>query len=610
MKETFRFFFYFYYLLPQVVIFSPILMVLAGAFDTIAISVFFLLFTATTDEQSILKTTVMDAFTYFHIPYTIVSLLILANLCFLLRSLFQIFLECWMAKCINFRQYKLQNEGFRKLVGATYLYFCSKESGSINFTLTQAFQQLFNAIRIFAPLMRFSVYAILYASIAFWVDWSTSLLAIVIGTPLLLAMQFINPKIRKSSTLVANSMSSLQTLLIQLLNHFKYLKASSAIAPALRIFDQRSKEVAHHSYHLAVFQSLAANFMTVASALTISIMIFYKCVMNQQPIVDAVFPLILLKRAIDQIIAMQQNYRKFLSCYGFLKTVQEYDQETETHQEIIGQTKVDSLECPIEFRNITFCYQPQTPVLKDLSLTIQQHSTVAFVGESGCGKSTLVTLLTGILRPSQGDLYAGNTAYADINLDTLRERIGYVSQECVVFNDTVRDNITLWSQQPDEQRIVDSLRCARLTETIDALESGLDSPLGDQGMRLSGGQRQRVNIARELYKDTDLLIFDEATSALDSETEFRIQQAIDELKGSKTIVLIAHRLSTIRNADCIYVLDKGAVVQSGTYNELAAMPGLFRKMLEIQMHEKKKQASGQPSAENCDLNGNMQVDPV
>ena len=218
-----------------------------------------------------------------------------------------------------------------------------------------------------------------------------------------------------------------------------------------------------------------------------------------------------------------------------------------------------------------------------MTLTIPPNSAVAFVGVSGAGKSTLVTMLTGLLRPTSGQISVGGVPYRSLDQRRLREAIGYVTQESVIFNDSVHNNISLWSSDHSGEKVRAVARAARAADFIENLPDGYDSLLGDNGVNISGGQRQRISIARELYKDARLLIFDEATSALDTESEVEVQNSIDALRGNKTVILIAHRLSTVRNCDTIFVLKDGRLVEQGTYDDLYDLGGEFTQMVKRQV---------------------------
>jgi ABC-type multidrug transport system fused ATPase/permease subunit len=196
----------------------------------------------------------------------------------------------------------------------------------------------------------------------------------------------------------------------------------------------------------------------------------------------------------------------------------------------------------------------------------------------------LANILTGILHPFSGSILLDGIDVSNYNLDTYRSKIGYISQEAVIFKDDVFNNITFWSEPSAEniQKFWEVVELASLTDFVLDMPQKEKTSLGDKGMLISGGQKQRISIARELFKDSEILILDEATSALDSETELYIQQNIDKLKGKYTIIIIAHRLSTIKKADQIYMLEKGSVSHSGTFDELLTRSSRFKRMVSLQ----------------------------
>ena len=246
---------------------------------------------------------------------------------------------------------------------------------------------------------------------------------------------------------------------------------------------------------------------------------------------------------------------------------------------------------------MSFAYGSSAPVLEDVTLAILPGSKVAIVGASGSGKTTLATLMTGILRPTSGEVSIGGVPYDRIDQAELRRKIGYVTQENVIFNDTVLNNVNLWDEGSHSANGVGAAaRSADAWGFIEDLPDGYDTLLGDNGIRISGGQRQRISIARELYKNARLLIFDEGTSALDTESERIIQKNIDGLRGDITILLIAHRLSTVRNSDMIFVLEQGRVVEQGTYDYLYALEGRFALMVDRQALNEERQRVDEPLA--------------
>jgi subfamily B ATP-binding cassette protein MsbA len=274
---------------------------------------------------------------------------------------------------------------------------------------------------------------------------------------------------------------------------------------------------------------------------------------------------------------------------GAVEMVHEEFESVRARQEENGSYSLDALSEGIEFQNASFSYnEDDGDALRDVTLTIPANTTIALVGESGAGKSTLVDMLTLMLKPDRGEVRVDGIPGSDIDLSSWRSQIGYVSQETVVFDDTIANNISLWRGDIEDDpslrgRVIDAAEQAHADHFIRDLPDGYQTVVGDRGIRLSGGQRQRLFIARELFKQPNLLILDEATSALDTESERHIQDSIDALKGEMTVVIIAHRLSTIKNVDHVYVLDDGGVIEDGSYHELRGHDqSRFREMVEMQ----------------------------
>lgn len=223
-------------------------------------------------------------------------------------------------------------------------------------------------------------------------------------------------------------------------------------------------------------------------------------------------------------------------------------------------------------------------VLMDIDLRINKNETVAFVGESGSGKTSLVNIIAGLMPVDSGNMFIDGINRKELNIHTYQKRIGYITQDPVIFNDTIFNNVSLWAK-PNEKnykRFEEALNKAAINSFVEEQPNGGDTILGNDGVNLSGGQKQRISIARELYKNIDILIMDEATSALDSETERAIQESIDALKGNYTILMVAHRLSTIRNADRVVLMDKGKIEQIGAFDELVTTSPMFKKLVALQ----------------------------
>ncbi|HTG57674.1 MAG TPA: ABC transporter ATP-binding protein, partial [Niabella sp.] len=244
----------------------------------------------------------------------------------------------------------------------------------------------------------------------------------------------------------------------------------------------------------------------------------------------------------------------------------------------------------LEFKNVSFQHQTaQFKALENISFDVKKGETIAFVGPSGSGKSTLVKLLVGLYRPKDGAIYYDGINGDDLDFDELRRQIGFVTQDTQLFAGTIRENLLFVNPTATEEQLQTALRKASCTALLERAGNGVDTIIGESGLKLSGGEKQRIAIARALLRDPHLLIFDEATSALDSITEEQITQTIREVssKGSQITVLIAHRLSTIMHADRIYVLERGEVAETGSHEELIERKGLYYAMWRQQIGERR-----------------------
>jgi subfamily B ATP-binding cassette protein MsbA len=264
------------------------------------------------------------------------------------------------------------------------------------------------------------------------------------------------------------------------------------------------------------------------------------------------------------------------------------ENDTGTHQ--LGRSRGH-----LQFNDVTFSYPgTQAPALNGVTLEMQPGQTVALVGMSGGGKSTFVNLVTRFYDPQAGSVVLDGVPYHDIALTSLRAQLAMVSQNVILFDDTLAANIAYGVEKIDAARLANAVKAAHLTDVVANLPEGLNAHIGENGMRLSGGQRQRVAIARAIYKDAPILILDEATSALDNESERAVQAALDTLMAGRTTVVIAHRLSTIERADRIVVLEHGRIVEQGTHAQLLAAGGMYANLYRLQFAEQPNLAKAAP----------------
>lgn len=243
---------------------------------------------------------------------------------------------------------------------------------------------------------------------------------------------------------------------------------------------------------------------------------------------------------------------------------------------------IEDLQGEIQYKNVTFGYDPDVPVVKNANITIRPGETVALVGQSGSGKSTMADLLPRFYDVNSGKIMIDGHDIRDLKVHDLRSLMGNVNQEAILFNDTIFNNIAFGVKNATMEQVVQAAKIANAHDFIMATEDGYNTNIGDRGCRLSGGQRQRLSIARAILKNPPILILDEATSALDSESEKLVQEALERLMKNRTTLVIAHRLSTIKNASQICVMHEGEIVEHGTHDELLALNGYYTRLVEMQ----------------------------
>jgi len=280
---------------------------------------------------------------------------------------------------------------------------------------------------------------------------------------------------------------------------------------------------------------------------------------------------------------MQSRWNKFLAVSGSLENMTAFGKELKANKEVKGQENINQTIENIKLSNVSFYYN-DTSILKEISLNITRNETIAFVGESGSGKTTLVNIIAGLLPLESGEYTIDGEMINNINLSSLQKKVGYITQDPVIFNDTVFNNISFWGTDSEinKERFWTAVKQAAIFDFIDELPDKEQTVLGNNGVNLSGGQRQRISIARELFREVEILILDEATSALDSETEKAIQRNINNLKGDYTILIVAHRIATIKNADRIVVMKNGEISHVNNFYSLIEESKYFKKLVELQ----------------------------
>jgi ATP-binding cassette subfamily B protein len=286
-------------------------------------------------------------------------------------------------------------------------------------------------------------------------------------------------------------------------------------------------------------------------------------------------------RPIEKVNIMIESYPKGIA--GFKRLTEELDKEP-LIKDKPGAQPVGHLTGDISYKNVSFAYADDTKVLENISLDIQAGETVAFVGQSGSGKTTLCNLLPRFYDVTGGQITIDGIDIQDMTLTSLRHQIGTVQQDVFLFPGTIRENIAYGDLDATEEDILRAVKLAHLEGVVAQMSQGLDTVIGERGVKLSGGQRQRVAIARMFLKNPPILILDEATSALDTETEQVIQESLNSLAEGRTTLIIAHRLATIKHATRIIVMSENGILEEGTHEQLMAKNGHYRKLYNAQFH--------------------------
>lgn len=276
---------------------------------------------------------------------------------------------------------------------------------------------------------------------------------------------------------------------------------------------------------------------------------------------------------------MTDTYSKAVVGYERIREVLDTDKEI---KDIRGAIRAPRFKGKIEFEHVAFSYDPQTPILKDVSLKIEPGQVAALVGPTGAGKTSIIGLIARFYDPTSGVVKIDGTDIKRYKQQSLRQQISFVLQETMLFHSTIWQNIAYGKPEASRKEIIEAAELANAAEFIEKLPDGYDTMLGERGMTLSGGQRQRIAIARAVIRNTPILVLDEPTSGLDSSSEKLVFEALDRLMKNKTTIVIAHRLSTIRNADVIFVIDDGRIVESGGHEQLMKQGGLYADLHNLQ----------------------------
>jgi len=422
--------------------------------------------------------------------------------------------------------------------------------------------------------------------VLFWRDYELAMVSILVVPLTALPIARIGSRLRRLSRKRQEKIGQINTLLQETFTGTKIVKAFCMEEVENKKFHKLNQRLYHLIMKSVRADEITTPLMECAGSLGLAIVIWYGGyqVLMGETTPGAFFSfmaaLLMMYKPITKLTKMNNTVQEAMASAERVFSILDTPQEIEDNRYAVEFT---GLKKKIEFRNVSFQYNSNDGlVLRDINLEIIKGNTVALVGMSGAGKSTLADLIPRFYDVTSGNIRIDETDIRDYTVKSLRRNIGIVTQESILFNDSVRYNIAYGQPDCSEKEIVEAARAAYAHDFIIQLPQRYDSIIGERGCRLSGGQRQRIAIARALLKDPDILILDEATSDLDTESEYYIQKALDNLMKTRTTLVIAHRLSTITNADKISVFNDGRIVDIGRHEELIKRDGMYRDLFEKQ----------------------------
>ena len=436
-------------------------------------------------------------------------------------------------------------------------------------------------------LIKNPILIIFYFATLLFTSWELTLFTVLVVPLMAWAMSAIGKQLKRESLEAQAKWSDTMSQLDETLGGLRIIKAFIAEDRMRERFLRTSNELRRTTSKVAIRQALAHPVSEFLGSVMIMVVLWFggTLILHDNATIDAptfIFFMIILYSVLNPLKELARAGYNIPKGMASVERVDKIMKAENNIKEKPDAKEIASFDDRIEFRNVHFSYVNGKEVIHGVDLTVPKGQTIAIVGQSGSGKSTLVDLIPRYHDVTSGELLIDGTNVKDLKIHSLRSLIGNVNQEAILFNDTIFNNIAFGVENATMEQVIAAAKIANAHDFIMEKEEGYDTMIGDRGGRLSGGQRQRISIARAILKNPPILILDEATSALDTESERLVQEALDRLTSTRTTIAIAHRLSTIKNADRIYVMQDGVIVEHGRHEELIAKNGYYKKLNDMQ----------------------------
>jgi subfamily B ATP-binding cassette protein MsbA len=482
----------------------------------------------------------------------------------------------------------LREKMFARMLDVPADFYGTHSVGKVINSMMFEVQQIVDMIRnVLTSLIRDALTVIVLLAFLVWLNWRLTIVALVLLPLIAVVVRMTGKRMRRINRDYLDVNAELTQVIEETTRANLVIKIFGGQHYERARFEERAAKLRRYAMRMASTFAATVPVTQVMASLAVAVVIVIALIQSSQNqttvggFVSFITAMLMLLTPLKRLAEINGPLQRGLSASeAVFKLIDAEPERTD------GKTLPQRAEGRLDFVDVSFAYPGQNPpALSRINLTVMPGETVAFVGMSGGGKSTLVNLVPEFHRPTGGEIRLDGAPIRTLSLASLRAQIAMVSQNVVLFDDTIAANVAYGDAQPDRARIEAAVRAAHLADVVAALPQGLDTPIGDNGSRLSGGQRQRLAIARAIYKDAPILILDEATSALDSESERAVQGALEELMRGRTTLVIAHRLSTIERADRIAVIVGGEIVETGSHAELLARSGAYANLHQLQFEK-------------------------